>query len=94
MLSVKMIGTHNLAMESMKRTMISEQPFEARKANMAYATKMLRTFSAQMEALKKYRSKGEQKVTVEHVHVNEGGQAIVGNVKTTGGRRGDSEEEK
>jgi hypothetical protein len=34
----------------------------------------------QVEALKNYRSKGEQKMTVQHVHVAEGGQAIVGNV--------------
>ena len=27
----------------------------------------------------------EQKVTVEHVHVHHGGQAIVGNVSTGGG---------
>jgi hypothetical protein len=33
-----------------------------------------------MSALKEYRSKGEQKMTVQHVHVAEGGQAIVGNV--------------
>ena len=33
-----------------------------------------------MEALKRYRSGGEQKVTVQHVSVSEGGQAIVGNV--------------
>ena len=43
------------------------------------------TFAAQVEALKRYRSKGEQKVVVEHVTVNEGGQAIVGNVETGGG---------
>jgi hypothetical protein len=33
-----------------------------------------------MEALKRYRTGGEQKVTVQHVTVSEGGQAIVGNV--------------
>jgi hypothetical protein len=33
-----------------------------------------------MEALKRYRTGGEQKVTVQHVSVGEGGQAIVGNV--------------
>ena len=42
--------------------------------------KLTRTFAAQMSALKEYRSKGEQKMTVQHVHVAEGGQAIVGNV--------------
>jgi hypothetical protein len=33
-----------------------------------------------MEALKRYRTRGEQKITVQHVSVNDGGQAIVGNV--------------
>ena len=42
--------------------------------------KLARTFTTQMEALKRYRTGGEQKVTVQHVSVNEGGQAIVGNV--------------
>ena len=46
--------------------------------------KLARTFSVQVETLKRYRSNGEQKVTVEHVSVNEGGKAIVGNV-THGG---------
>jgi hypothetical protein len=42
--------------------------------------KLTRTFASQVEALKRYRSGGEQKMTVQHVHVAEGGQAIVGNV--------------
>ena len=46
--------------------------------------KLARTFITQMEALKRYRTGGQQKVTVEHVTVNEGGQAIVGNVETGG----------
>ncbi|WP_287120652.1 hypothetical protein [Mesorhizobium sp.] len=37
-----------------------------------------------MEALKKYRTGGQQYVTVKHVTVNEGGQAIVGNVSHGG----------
>ena len=44
------------------------------------AVKLLRTFTAQVEALQRYRGKGQQKVTVEHVNVNAGGQAIVGTV--------------
>ena len=42
--------------------------------------KLARTFTIQMDALQRYRSGGEQTVTVQHVSVNEGGQAIVGNV--------------
>ena len=33
-----------------------------------------------MAALKDYGSRGEQKMTVQLVHVSKGGQAIVGNV--------------
>ena len=50
--------------------------------------KLARTFAAQVEALRKHRTGGEQRVTVQHVNVADGGQAIVGNVKT-GGRGGD-----
>ena len=46
--------------------------------------KLARTYAMQMEALKRYRSKGEQRVIVERVTVNQGGQAIVGTV-THGG---------
>jgi hypothetical protein len=38
-----------------------------------------------MEALDKHRGKGQQTVRVEHVTVNAGGQAIVGNVRGGGG---------
>ena len=53
--------------------------------------KLARTFAAQVEALKRYRSRGDQTVRVEHVTVNEGGQAIVGNVNHGG--RGPSKKE-
>jgi hypothetical protein len=45
----------------------------------------MRTFTNQVETLKRYRSGAQQTVKVEHVHVHEGGQAIVGNVETGGG---------
>ena len=47
--------------------------------------KLARTYVAQMDALKRYRTGGQQKVTVEHVTVNSGGQAIVGTVQKGGG---------
>ena len=48
--------------------------------------KLSRTFTTQMEALKRYRSKGgNQRIVVERVNVSEGGQAIVG-TSTGGGR--------
>ena len=47
--------------------------------------KTARTFAAQMETLNRYRSKGTQVVRVERVNVENGGQAIVGNVAHGGG---------
>ena len=37
-----------------------------------------------LDALNRHRGKGQQKVTVEHVHVHAGGQAIVGAVHSGG----------
>ena len=42
-------------------------------------------YARQIETLDKHRGKGQQKVTVEYVNVEPGGQAIVGHVET--GRR-------
>ena len=48
--------------------------------------KLASTFTAQMEALRKHRNGGQQKVVVEHVTVNDGGQAVVGAVNSRGDR--------
>jgi hypothetical protein len=80
MLAVQMIGTHNMAMETLERAMLTGQTDIGKDLNVKQAAKMMRVFVAQMEALKKYRTGGQQKMTVKHVHVNEGGQAIVGTV--------------
>lgn len=45
--------------------------------------KLARTFILQLEALRRHRTGGEQKVTVQHVSVGSGGQAIVGTVTQT-----------
>ncbi|TFL15974.1 hypothetical protein [Jannaschia formosa] len=52
--------------------------------------KTARTFAVQMDTLKRYRSKGQQTVRVERVTVQEGGQAIIGNVETGGRGRDES----
>lgn len=47
---------------------------------MNLATKLERIFIALMEALDRHRGKGQQNMNVEHVHVHDGAQAIVGPV--------------
>lgn len=39
--------------------------------------KLMRTYTMQIETLNRYRGKGQQKMTVEHVHINDGGKAII-----------------
>jgi hypothetical protein len=87
MLASQLIAAHNAAMECYRRAMISDQTLEGRRENLNHANKLSRTYTSLLEALNRHRGKGQQKVTVEHVHVHEGGQAIVGHVehKTEGG---------
>lgn len=84
MLAVQMIGVHNAAMTCLRRVMLDGQTSTGREININLATKLLRTYAAQLEALKSYRTGGQQRMTVEHVHVNDGGQAIIGNVNKGG----------
>jgi len=46
-------------------------------------------FIKQIAAIDKHRGRNHQKVVVEHVHVEAGGQAIVGNVETTAANQPD-----
>jgi hypothetical protein len=88
MLAAQMIAAHAASMECYRRAMLSEQPAEMRAMNLSMANKSSRTFAALLEALNKHRGKGQQTVRVEHVHVYEGGQAVVGVVSDQGGGRG------
>ena len=84
MLIIQMIGVHNLAIATLSRALLPSQAAESAEAYIQQTTKMLRTFAQQMDALKNYRRTGQQKVIVEHVNVNQGGQAVVGSI-TQGG---------
>jgi hypothetical protein len=79
MLAVQMAAIHHLTLELNigfpRSTTLAQQSEQLSSIN-----KLARTFAMQLEALKRYRSKGEQKVTVQHVTVGEGGQAIVGDI--------------
>jgi hypothetical protein len=84
MLAAQMAAVHMATMTFARRLTTVDNIPQQDSAERAF-NKLLRTYTTQMEALKRYRTGGEQKVTVQHVTVGEGGQAIVGNV--TQGRR-------
>jgi hypothetical protein len=90
MLAVQMVATHFATTRALRRLKGSDT-IPQQDSNGSLAVKLLRTFAAQTEALQRYRGKGQQKVTVEHVHVHTGGQAIVGSVSQTGGGKENDE---
>jgi hypothetical protein len=85
MIGAQLLAAHNAAMECYRRAMIHEQTFEGRREALSQANKLSRTYATLVEALNRHRGKGQQKVTVEHVHVHAGGQAVVGMVEAPGG---------
>ena len=85
MMAAQLLAAHNAAMECYRRAMIGEQTFEGRRENLNQANKLSRTSAMLLDVLNKHRGKGHQKVTVKHVHVHAGGQAVVGNLERPGG---------
>ncbi len=85
MIAAQLLAAHNAAMECYRRAMIGEQSFEGRRDNLSQANKLSRTYAVLVDALNRHRGKGQQKVTVEHVHVHSGGQAVIGAIETPGG---------
>lgn len=83
MLAVQMAATH-VALIRQGGRMANAEHLSQFEAHERAFNKLARTFTAQMEALRKHRSGGKQTVTVQHVNVGNGGQAIVGNVETGG----------
>jgi hypothetical protein len=88
MLGAQMAAVHAATMVAARRLAhvenIPQQDSAAQMFN-----KLARTFTTQVEALKRYRSDGKQTVRVERVTVEAGGQAIVGSVSApSGGGRG------
>jgi hypothetical protein len=79
MLAAQMAAVHIATMRSARQLADVENVPQQDSAERLF-NKLARTYVTQMEALKRYRTGGEQKVTVQHVSVSEGGQAIVGNV--------------
>jgi hypothetical protein len=79
MLATQMIATHHAALNCFRIAAESET-IEMLNLAVNSANKLTRTYTAQMEALNRYRGKGQQKMTVEHVHINSNVQAIISNV--------------
>ncbi len=80
-LAVQMACTHSAAMAVLAR-LGGGGGSEGRVVALgSAAARLLRAYSTQVEVFRRLRHGGNQYVRVEHVHVNDGGQAVIGNVK-------------
>jgi hypothetical protein len=79
LLATQMAAVHIATMTFAKRLGCADNLLQQENAERAF-NKLARTFIGQLEALKRYRTGGEQRLTVTHLTVNDGGQAIVGSV--------------
>lgn len=89
MLAAQMAAAQMASMGCARKLMNAEYQEQRESAERSF-NRLCRTYTAQMEALKRYRSKGQQTVRVERVTVNDGGQAIVGPVNKGGGDSGEN----
>lgn len=83
MLAAQMVACHNATMACYRRAASQEQTLDQASFNLRFASKLSRVFTMQIEALQRFRGQSsQQKVEVTHLHVHEGGQAIVaGNIE-------------
>ncbi len=86
MLAAQMVATHAAALECLRLSMIQQQSFKGRDNNLRHAAKLLSIFTKQLETLNRNRGKGQQKMTIEHVNVAPGAQAVVGQFEATAKR--------
>jgi hypothetical protein len=79
MLATQMAAVHQAMMGVASKLANTHDELQVDSLTRAF-NNLARTFAAQMDTLKRYRTGGEQTVTFQHVSVGDGGQAIVGNV--------------
>ena len=85
MVAAQLIASHNAAMECYRRAMAHGVPHHTMNEFLNQANKSLVLRGSSGVAELTIWGKGQQKVTVEHVHVHAGGQAVVGVAATGGG---------
>jgi hypothetical protein len=84
MIAAQMLACHNASMYCYAIALNSNTT-GLRHEHLNQAGKLSRTFAMLLDTLNRHRGKGQQKITVEHVHVHSGGQAVVGIVEAPGG---------
>lgn len=90
-MAAQMAAIHHLTLDAAARAMRPGATIEGRALNLSQAGKLGRTFAQMLDALGRHRGKvSTQRVIVENVTVEAGGQAVVGAVTAGVGSSGKS----
>lgn len=81
----QMVSVHRMAMECVAQANDNIRHEGIRDVLVNRSIKLMRLFTQQVEALDKHRRGGAQRMTIEHIHVHPGAQAVVGQI---GGKNG------
>ena len=81
-LAVQIACAHTAAMAVLAKLDVTFATEQRVGAFGSAAVRRMRAYATQVEVLLRIRNGGHQIVRVEHVHVNDGGQAVIGNAKT------------
>ncbi len=79
-LAVQMVTVHALATDSARRAALPSAHPKLRDLYLRHFERLTTTYTKQLDALRKLRGQDKQTMRIEHVHVNAGGQAVVGQV--------------
>ncbi len=87
MLITRLIALHFQITKQMQALNLNDLTSEQVDSLINRSTKLTRLYNETVDTLSRYRRKGEQKVVVQHVNVNDGGQAMVGNFQAGVGKK-------
>ena len=80
-LAVQMACTHTATMAVLARLGGGHGSEQRVAALGSAAARLLRAYATQVEVLRRLRHGGQQYVRVEHIYINDGGTAVIGNVE-------------
>lgn len=83
-LAAQWVATCEAAEDCLRQASFPELSIETKNIYFRVYKDLMQLSLKQLEALQRLRGKAQQKVIVEHVHVEAGGQAIVGSVAHSG----------
>jgi hypothetical protein len=83
MLAHQMAVLHDNAMRNASKAALEQDPVHSVRM-MNLSIRAMETYQKGLLTLKRLRGSGEQRITIEHVNISQGGQTVIGQVQPRG----------